>query len=54
MMKMNRILGLSTMTESSAAYLENGVLKIAAEEERFSRVKHQGGIPFLTIDYILE
>ena len=27
MMKMNRILGLSTMTESSAAYLENGVSK---------------------------
>ena len=50
----SKIIGLTTMTESAAAYLKDGELKIAIEEERFSRLKHQGGIPFMSIDYILK
>jgi carbamoyltransferase len=47
------ILGLSTMTESSAALHENGRLVAAAEEERFSRRKHDGGFPLLAIESVL-
>ena len=35
----SKIIGLTTMTESAAAYLKDGELEIAIEEERFSRVK---------------
>ncbi len=50
---MYRVLGISTMTESAAVYIENGIVKHAVEEERFSRIKHSGGIPYKSIDYIL-
>ena len=49
---MHRVLGISTMTESAAVLLENGVVKHAVEEERFSRIKHSGGIPYKSIDFM--
>ena len=33
---MYRVLGISTMTESAAVYIVDGVVKYAIEEERFS------------------
>ncbi len=48
------ILGLSTMTESSAALMLDGELIAAAEEERFSRVKHDGGFPHRAIAAVLD
>lgn len=49
-----KVLGLATMTESAAVLLEDGVVSAAAEEERFSRRKHQGGIPYRAIEWALE
>jgi carbamoyltransferase len=48
------ILGLSTMTESAAVLLCDGRIVAAAEEERFSRVKHDGGLPCKAIRFVLE
>jgi carbamoyltransferase len=48
------ILGLSTMTESAAVLLCDGRIVAAAEEERFSRVKHDGGLPYRAIRFVLE
>jgi carbamoyltransferase len=39
--------------DSSAAIVRDGKLIAAAEEERFSRRKHDGGVPFGAIDYCL-
>jgi carbamoyltransferase len=39
------ILGLTTMTESAAVLVCDGRIVAAAEEERFSRVKRDGGPP---------
>jgi carbamoyltransferase len=47
------ILGITTMTDSSACLLVNGKLLFASEEERFSRIKHHRGFPINTIRYIL-
>lgn len=47
------ILGLSTMTESAAVLLHNGRVVAAAEEERFSRIKHDGGFPYAAIEFVL-
>lgn len=47
------ILGLATMGESAAALLKDGVLVAAAEEERFTRVKHEGCFPIRAIDFCL-
>ena len=47
------ILGLATMTESSAVLMRDGKVVAAAEEERFSRTKHDGGFPYRAIDYVL-
>ena len=47
------ILGLSTMTESSAVLMRDGRVVAAAEEERFSRVKHDGGFPYRAIAFVL-
>jgi carbamoyltransferase len=49
-----KILGLATMTESAAVLLEDGVVTAAAEEERFSRVKHQSGVPYRALEWALE
>ena len=51
---MTSIIGLSTMTESSAVYIEDGEVSIGIEEERLTRKKHQGGIPNNSIQYILQ
>ncbi|HIG10292.1 MAG: carbamoyltransferase [bacterium] len=49
------ILGLSFYYhDSSAALVRDGELVAAAEEERFSRVKHDSGFPKLAIDFVLE
>ena len=48
------ILGLATMGESSAALLENGRIVAAAEEERFTRHKHEGCFPIRSTHYCLK
>jgi carbamoyltransferase len=49
------ILGLSFYYhDSSAALVKDGHLMGAAEEERFSRVKHDSGFPELAIDFVLK
>jgi carbamoyltransferase len=48
------VLGLSFYYhDSSAALVKDGVLVAAAEEERFSRVKHDSGFPGLAIEFVL-
>jgi carbamoyltransferase len=48
------VLGLSFYYhDSSAALVKDGVLVAAAEEERFSRKKHDSGFPGLAIDFVL-
>jgi len=49
------ILGLSFFYhDSAAALLRDGALVAAAEEERFSRIKHDFGFPDLSIRFCLE
>jgi carbamoyltransferase len=49
------ILGLSFYYhDSSAALVQDGQLVAAAEEERFSRVKHDSGFPRLATDFCLK
>jgi carbamoyltransferase len=47
------ILGIATMGESAAALLKDGEVCAAVEEERFTRVKHEGCFPLRSIDYCL-
>jgi carbamoyltransferase len=48
------ILGVSCYYhDSAAALLEDGMLVAAAEEERFSRIKHDNGFPDRAIDFCL-
>ena len=49
------ILGLSFYYhDSAAALVKDGALVAAAEEERFSRKKHDSGFPALAIDFVLK
>ena len=49
------ILGVSCFYhDSAAALLEDGQLVAAAEEERFSRKKHDNGFPKNAIDFCLK
>jgi len=49
------VLGLSFFYhDSSAALVQDGVLIAAAEEERFSRRKHDSGFPGLAIEFVLQ
>ena len=49
------ILGLSFYYhDSAAALVQDGKLVAAAEEERFSRLKHDSGFPMLAIEFVLE
>ena len=49
------ILGISAFYhDSAAALLINGEIVAAAQEERFSRVKHDAGFPAQAIRYVLE
>jgi len=49
------ILGLSAFYhDSAAAMLKNGKLVAAAQEERFSRKKHDSSYPFHSIEFVLK
>ncbi|MDD2659435.1 MAG: carbamoyltransferase [Methylococcales bacterium] len=49
-----RILGISAFYhDSAAALICDGAIVAAAQEERFTRKKHDSGFPFLAIDYCL-
>jgi carbamoyltransferase len=48
------ILGLTTMGDAAAALIYNGEVVAAAEEERFSRIKHHIGFPHNAIRYCLD
>ena len=49
-----RILGLSALYhDSAAALVVDGVLAAAAQEERFTRVKHDARYPRNAVDYCL-
>jgi carbamoyltransferase len=49
------ILGINAYhADSSAAIFKNGVMLVATEEERFTRVKHWAGFPVLAIQFCLK
>lgn len=48
------VLGLNTMENASASLVMDGRIIAAAEEERFTRVKHQEGVPANAIRYCLK
>ena len=49
------ILGISCFYhDSAAAILKDGIIIAAAEEERFSRIKHDSGFPRHAVDFCLE
>ncbi len=48
------VLGVHDGHNASAALLKDGELVAAAQEERFTRVKNQGGMPSLAIQDVLE
>jgi len=50
-----RVVGISAFYHNSACCLmENGRLSCAAEEERFSRIKHDAGLPWRSFRFCLE
>jgi len=50
-----KILGISCYYhDSAAALIDNGKIIAAAEEERFSRIKHDSDFPKLAIGFCLE
>jgi carbamoyltransferase len=52
---MSAIIGISAFFHDSACcLLQNGALKAAAQEERFTRVKHDASMPYHAIRYCLE
>ncbi|QQS39770.1 MAG: carbamoyltransferase [Acidobacteriota bacterium] len=48
------ILGLTTLGDSAASLIKDGVPVACAEEERFSRKKHHSGFPYRAIEYCLD
>ena len=51
---MTAILGLSGLYhDSAAALIIDGKLIAAAQEERFTRIKHDSSIPLNATDYVL-
>ena len=48
------VLGLTTLGDAAATLIRDGEIIAAAEEERFSRVKHHSGFPYAAIRYCLE
>jgi len=48
------VLGINNMHEASCALLIDGQIIAAAEEERFSRIKHTSGFPAQAMHYCLE
>ena len=54
-MKNDYVLGINFMhSDTSACIFENGLLKVAAEEERFTRIKHTSNFPIHAILFCLE
>ena len=52
---MTSILGISAFYhDSAAAIIVDGEIVAAAQEERFSRKKHDSSYPFNAVDYILK
>ena len=52
---MTSILGISAFYhDSAAALIKNGKIIAAAQEERFSRKKHDSGYPFDAIEFVLK
>lgn len=50
-----KILGISAFYhDSAAAFLEDGHIVAAAQEERFTRIKHDAGFPSSAVAYVLE
>ena len=47
------IMGLTTLGDAAATLIRDGEIIAAAEEERFSRVKHHSGFPYNAIQYCL-
>src|SRR5262249_56580316 len=47
-----QVTGIHLGHNAAAALVEDGKLIFAMQEERLSRVKNQGGLPVLTLDYI--
>ena len=51
---MTKILGISAFYhDSAAAIIEDGKIVAAAQEERFSRKKHDSSYPFHAIEFVL-
>jgi carbamoyltransferase len=48
------ILGLTTLGDAAASLVCDGKLVAAAEEERFSRVKHHSGFPYNALQFCLD
>jgi carbamoyltransferase len=48
------ILGLTTLGDSAATLICHGQIVAAAEEERFSRIKHHSGFPYNAVQYCLD
>jgi len=48
------ILGLTTLGDAAASLVCDGRLVAAAEEERFSRVKHHSGFPYNALQFCLD
>ncbi len=52
---MTKILGISAFYhDSAAAILDNGKILAAAQEERFTRKKHDSGYPFNAVEFVLK
>ena len=52
---MSKVLGIAAFYhDSSACLIENGKIKSAVQEERFSRIKHDQGFPTQSIKFILD
>ena len=52
---MTSILGISAFYhDSAAALLQDGKIIAAAQEERFSRKKHDPGYPFHAVEYVIK
>lgn len=48
------IIGISFVGDSGVSLYQNGILKLAVNEERFTRIKLDGTFPKKSIDWILK
>ena len=52
---MKKILGISAFYhDSAAAIIDNGKIVAAAQEERFTRIKHDSSYPYNAIKFVLD